>query len=331
MVCSTASYLYDVLTGLHGEEMRQWLFNEFLRFQEQHSQEVPNVYLQQIGVRPCNFCNHEPDENGYPTFRIPGMKDKFFVHHLVWMVYAIHTPDFPLPTNGEGGLDVDELKYSHRCMNPECTEPTHGEWVPSIVDVRRKQCRSAAYVVTDPVLSESYIHKLCPCNPPCLTIKVLGQHTRDAWIEGEQQHLAARGTYPVDATTGQAIRNLRKDGAEREVPSNKGLLNQLVNGRQFLLQSLCHRCERESVVDEESLLPGLGVPGLGPCSISTMPIPAGRDRSRMKTRTVDGNEHFFKPWHVCWIARYGHFPEHLEYDHWCHNGNCIKPNHGRPN
>lgn len=321
MVQSDQAHLLEkILTMRMGEESQE-RYNELIDLTvdliDPHCHPEENVYFQQLGVSPCIICNHSPNSGGYATFEIKneeGERVQCFVHHLFWLLDNIPRNNF---------LPDGDLIYSHRCMNPACCQPAHGEWVFSAVDVRRKRCRSAAYVV-----SNGFIHKLCPCDQPCLTIKVLGQDTKDAWVTGRQVHLESAGTYPVD-DNGNIIENRTKDGKRiRKIITSLEKLNELYSFRPDKFEMLSNMCTY--VVDEGSLLTRPGI-DLGPCRISTLPFMPGTDRCGLRTRRVDGKSRKFCPWHIAWIKEFGTFPPSLEYDHCCHNGNCENPFHGGPN
>lgn len=71
----------------------------------------------------------------------------------------------------------------------------------------------------------------------------------------------------------------------------------------------------------------LEILGASPCKVTTLSVD-GRGRAQRAMR-VDGRKINFRPWHICWIAKYGITEAvNLQYSHRCHEENCCEASHG---
>ena len=131
-----------------------------------------------IGCKPCRVSTFSKDSRGRAQKSVKlALKGKtattrvdFRPWHLAYAYVGVdkETKNDVWRTIPEG------LEWSHRCIEENCIEVTHGLWETSEQNKDRWSCRNAAQVIVD-----GSVHMLCRHQPPCLNPKVIETGSAD--------------------------------------------------------------------------------------------------------------------------------------------------------
>lgn len=259
------------------------------------------VEMYAIGENPCRVVHPILTSSSWSC-----PKDRWLYHTPVAGITCMFQP-YHIPwIKRNGKAPVRWLQASHRCHNGNCVEPTHLRWETAKANESREKCRNCSHLV----LQNGDVHVICPHNPPCLRVKVLGHGTIQKFITKDSANRAG-------------LVDLRRDNNNKKVTNLVPILNDVFhNDKPKFRRKVKYLRTRLDTVDN-----GKSLVGLKPCKVCNIVSNNDRGGSRTKWKIGDKQRRFTCT-HIFWVeGKNSEAPEGLDISHRCHEQNCCEPSH----
>ena len=175
---SSIKIINDIIGGQESTLARHKLKEICIEVKSPAKYTVNDTASRLIGCKPCRVSTFSKDGRGRAQksvkLALNGKTETTRVDFRPW-----HLAFAYVGVDKETGSDVwrtipEDREWSHRCIEENCIEVTHGLWETSAQNKDRWSCRNAAQVIVD-----GNVHMLCRHQPPCLNPKVSEKGSAD--------------------------------------------------------------------------------------------------------------------------------------------------------